>query len=200
MLITIEGIDGTGKSSLIEGLKQELIDLNPVFTKEPGAYGISFSVKEAIANGADPVAIALLFAADHAEHQRLVVKPALKNGRTVISDRYTDSRFAYQICTLAGVISDPLNWLRQIHEGWSILPDRTYLIIVPVEIALERCSKSRTKEPFETEKILREVQNNFMKLAMEEPERFVLIDGLLTKKEITGYVIESIRGTCVRLQ
>ncbi len=200
MLISIEGIDGTGKSSLIEGLKQELKDLDPVFTKEPGASGISFSVKEAILSGADPVAIALLFAADHAEHLRIIIKPALETNKIVISDRYIDSRFAYQILTLQGKVSDPLIWLRNLHEGWSIPPDRTFLIIVPVEIALERCSKSRIKEPFETDKILREVQKNYMNLAIEDPKRFVLIDGLLTKKEILNYVLESVRNICALLQ
>ncbi|MDD4300396.1 MAG: dTMP kinase, partial [Methanomicrobium sp.] len=93
MLATIEGIDGSGKSTLIKGLSEELADLNPVFTREPGATWIGGQVRRGIRERINPVAEALLFVADHAAHLYTVVKPALKECRSVISDKYTDSRY-----------------------------------------------------------------------------------------------------------
>lgn len=100
VLITLEGIDGTGKSTLHSGLAELLVDLNPVFTREPGATWVGDSVRRAIAEQTDPVTEALLFVADHAAHLATVIRPALADGRIVISDRYTDSRYAYQSVTL----------------------------------------------------------------------------------------------------
>ncbi|MDD1674795.1 MAG: dTMP kinase, partial [Methanomicrobiales archaeon] len=134
-LVTIEGIDGSGKTSLWEALGNELEDLDPVMTREPGATWVGEAVRRAIAERADPVAEALLFAADHAAHLATVVRPALARGRLVISDRYTDSRFAYQAVTLKGILNDPLPWLRALHDGWTITPDRTFLLALPVEEA-----------------------------------------------------------------
>src|SRR5512137_64098 len=138
MLITIEGIDGSGKSSLVEGLKRELSGLSPLFTREPGATWVGDQVRRAIAERVDPVTEALLFAADHAAHLATVVGPALRDGRLVISDRYTDSRYAYQSVMLDGVLPDPLAWLRAVHASWTIPPDRTFLLVLPVEGALAR--------------------------------------------------------------
>ncbi|MDD1693954.1 MAG: dTMP kinase, partial [Methanoregula sp.] len=68
MLVTLEGIDGSGKSSLHAALKDLLVDLDPVFTREPGATWVGDSVRRAIAEQIDPVTEATLFVADHAAH------------------------------------------------------------------------------------------------------------------------------------
>ena len=140
LLITIEGIDGSGKSSLVASLAASLADLAPVMTREPGETWIGNSVRRAIAEEIDPVAEALLFVADHAVHLATVVRPALEKNQLVISDRYTDSRYAYQQVTLEGLVPDPLAWLRQVHTGWTIVPDLTFLLVLPIETALFRCS------------------------------------------------------------
>ncbi|WP_209675678.1 dTMP kinase [Methanolinea mesophila] len=194
MLITLEGIDGSGKSSLIEGLKEDLRDLSPVFTREPGSTWIGEQVRKAVALRIDPVAEALLFAADHAAHLDQVIRPALEYGALVISDRYTDSRFAYQSATLEGVIPDPLQWLRDVHRGWSIRPDHTFLLVLPVEIALSRIGDGRTREHFEDQDFLEKVQENYLSLAREEPARFVVIDAELEKEEIRGLISRAVRN------
>jgi dTMP kinase len=193
MLITIEGIDGSGKSSLVEGLKEDLIDLSPVFTREPGSTWIGEQVRKAVALRIDPVAEALLFAADHAAHLDQVIRPALEYGALVISDRYTDSRFAYQSVTLEGVLPDPLQWLREVHRGWSILPDHTFLLVLPAEVALSRFEDGRTREHFEEHGFLEKVQSNYLALARDEPERFVLVDAELQKEEIRCMISGAIR-------
>ena len=124
MLITIEGIDGSGKSTLVARLQRLLDDLDPILTREPGSTWVGESVRRAIAERMDPITEALLFCADHAAHTDTLIRPALDAGKLIISDRYSDSRFAYQPVVLDGLLPDPLLWLRQIHAGWSIRPDR----------------------------------------------------------------------------
>ena len=150
-------------------------------------------MRRAIAEEIDPVTEALLFAADHAAHLFIVVKPALDQGRLVISDRYTDSRYAYQCVTLAGHLPDPLCWLRQVHGGWSVKPDLTILLVLPVEDALSRASAKAHREHFEEAGILTRVQANYLSLAAEDPSRFVIVDALQKKEEIQRFVSEVIR-------
>lgn len=193
LLVTIEGIDGTGKSTLLAMLSETLADLSPVFTREPGATWVGTAVRRAIAEEADPVAEALLFAADHAAHLAAVVRPALDEDRLVISDRYTDSRYAYQTAMLEGLIPDPLAWLRSVHDGWTIPPDRTYLLVLPVDEAVARASGKARLEHFEERSFLEKVQKKYLGLAAGEPSRFLVIDAGKEKEEILGLVAGDIR-------
>lgn len=198
MLISIEGIDGSGKTSLLSSLAVLLDDLAPVFTREPGSTWVGEPVRRAIAEEADPVTEALLFAADHAAHIATVIRPALGRGALVISDRYSDSRYAYQQVMLEGIVHEPLAWLRAVHDRWTIPPDRTFLIVLPVAVALSRMDNDRKREHFEQPSLLEKVQDNYLALAAEEPSRFVLIDGLKPKEEIAAFVAGSIRDFCGR--
>ena len=200
MLITIEGIDGCGKSSLVASLCESLADLCPVITREPGETWVGGSVRRAIAEEIDPVAEALLFVADHAVHLATVIRPALAGGKLVISDRYTDSRYAYQQVTLSGVIPDPLTWLRQVHHGWTVPPDLTFLLVVPVEEALKRRSGRAEREHFEYASLLTRVQENYLALAREEPSRFIIVDAEKDETEIHGFVNEAIRSASAPLR
>ena len=148
LLVTLEGIDGTGKSTLLKALKEELADLDPICTREPGATWVGESVRRAIAEQIDPITEATLFVADHAAHLATVVRPALAEGKLVISDRFSDSRFAYQSVTLEGVIPDPEGWLRAMHNGWSVVPDKTFLLAVPVDNALDRLGRKERAGAF----------------------------------------------------
>jgi dTMP kinase len=151
------------------------------------------AVRRAIAEQADPVTEALLFVADHAAHLETVVRPALDRGRLVISDRYTDSRYAYQAAMLEGRLPDPMEWLRALHNGWTIIPDRTFLLLIPVEEALKRLPPDKRREHFEDGPFLEKVGRNYLSLAEAEPARFVLVDGLLPPGEIHRFVGEEIR-------
>jgi len=193
LLITIEGIDGSGKSTLVSSLRESLKDLDPVYTREPGSTWIGEAVRRAIAERVDPVTEALLFVADHAAHLERVVRPALGGERMVISDRYTDSRYAYQGVMLEGKIPDPMAWLRALHNGWTLVPDRTFLLIIPVEKAVQRLPKDKGREHFEDGPFLEKVQRNYLALAEAEPGRFVLVDALLDAGEIHRFVEKEIR-------
>jgi dTMP kinase len=193
LLITLEGIDGSGKSSLHQALLELLADLDPVFTREPGATWVGESVRRAIAERMDPVTEATLFVADHAAHLAKIIRPALAEGRLIISDRYSDSRYAYQSVTLQGVIPDPEGWLRAMHDGWSIVPDKTFLCILPVDAAISRLKPQDEREHFEKSEILEKVQQNYLDFAKKDPSRFVIIDAMKGKEEIAMFVAASIR-------
>jgi dTMP kinase len=193
VLITLEGIDGSGKSTIVDHLRTMLGDLNPVFTREPGATWVGDAVRRAVRERVDPVTEALLFSADHAAHLAAVVRPSLEAGRLVISDRFTDSRYAYQSVTLEGTIPSPLSWLQALHAGWSIRPDRTFLLILPVEEAMQRIREHTAREHFESPEILARVQARYLDLASADPTRFVIIDTMKEKEEIHAFVEAEIR-------
>ena len=193
MLITLEGIDGSGKSTLHSALKGLLADLDPLFTREPGATWVGDQVRRAIAEQIDPVTEATLFVADHAAHLARVVRPALAEGRLVISDRYSDSRYAYQSVTLQGIIPDPEGWMMAMHNGWTIVPDKTFLCVLPVDDALTRLKPDRQREHFERRETLEKVQNNYLSYARNEPDRFVIVDAMLPPDIVAGFVADAIR-------
>lgn len=195
MLITLEGIDGSGKSTLHDAIRELLADLDPVFTREPGATWVGDSVRRAIAEQIDPVTEATLFVADHAAHLAKVVRPALADGKLVISDRYSDSRYAYQSVTLQGIVPDPEGWLRAMHNGWTIIPDRTFLCVLPVDDALTRLKPDSQREHFEKRETLEKVQNNYLSFAKAEPSRFVIVDAMLPPETVAGFVADAIRET-----
>ena len=193
LLITLEGIDGSGKSTLHLELQELLADLDPVFTREPGATWVGESVRRAIAEQIDPVTEATLFVADHAAHLAKIIRPALADGKLVISDRYSDSRYAYQSVTLQGVIPKPEEWLRAMHNGWSIIPDKTFLCVLPVDEALARLKPNNEREHFEKSDVLEKVQHNYLKFARADPSRFIIVDAMKEKDEIAIFVADSIR-------
>ncbi len=141
----------------------------------------------------DPVTEATLFVADHAAHLAKIIRPALSDGKLVISDRYSDSRYAYQAVTLKGVIPQPEEWLRAMHNGWTIVPDKTFLCVLPIDEAFARLKPQNEREHFEKRDILEKVQHNYLKFARADPTRFVVVDAMKEKDEIALFVADSIR-------
>ncbi len=188
-LITLEGIDGTGKSSIAKMLKTKLPEA--VFTAEPTKSWIGRAVKKSIESEADPLAELFLFVADHAEHIAKVIKPALEEGKLVISDRYSDSRYAYQGATLSDKFDDAVELVQGIHKGWTIVPDLTILFTIDPSIAVTRCGIRGNHTKFEKTEFLRTVQENFLKLAKRDPQRFVVIDAG-RELDVVGREVESV--------
>ena len=173
-LITLEGIDGTGKSSIAKMLKTRFPDA--VFTTEPTKSWIGKAVKKSIESETDPLAELFLFVADHAWHIARVIRPSLEQGKTVISDRYSDSRYAYQGATLSDKFDDAMDWVQGIHKGWTVVPDLTILFTIDPDVAVSRCGIRGNHTKFEKIGFLKKVQENFLRLAEKEPHRFVVID------------------------
>ncbi len=190
-LITLEGIDGTGKSSIAKMLGTEFSDA--VFTREPTRSWIGKAVKQSIESNTDPLAELFLFVADHAEHIAKVIRPALLDEKLVISDRYSDSRYAYQGATLSSMFDDAMGWVQGIHKGWTIVPDLTILFTIDPAVAVSRCGVRGEHTKFEKIEFLRTVQGNFLKLAEKEPQRFVIIDAGNTPEVVGNEVKDAIK-------
>ncbi|MCC4766802.1 dTMP kinase [Methanosarcina sp. DH1] len=195
-LITLEGIDGSGKSTVAEKLKKnpEIKAFNPVFTREPTRGTLTGNaVEKAIQSDTDQLAELFLFTADHAEHLAKLIKPALENGKIVISDRYSDSRYAYQGITLKTHLENPLEWVKDLHRGWTIVPDLTFLFDIRPEISIERCGKRGEQSKFEKLEFLRGVREIFLKLAADDPERFIVIDASHSPEYVEKEVVKKIQ-------
>jgi len=196
-LITLEGIDGSGKSTVAEKLQTnpEIKAFGPVFTREPTRGTLTGdAVEKAIQSDTDQLAELFLFTADHAEHLAKLVKPALENGKIVISDRYSDSRYAYQGVTLKTRLENPLEWVKNLHRDWTIVPDLTILFDIVPEVSIERCGKRGEQSKFEKLEFLRGVREIFLRVAAEDPERFIIIDASRSpeyiEKEVAKKILE----------
>ncbi len=176
MLVTLEGIDGSGKTTVWEALRDARSgdDDGFTFTAEPtdSWYGEAVRRSEA-AGDADPLAELFLFTADHADHLSRVVEPALERGDVVVSDRYSDSRYAYQGAALDGEINRAMEYVRGIHQPWTRPPDLTLYFDVDPETGAAR---SGATNKFEQAEFLADVSQNYEQLTDYDPERFVRID------------------------
>ncbi|RWZ68767.1 dTMP kinase [Labedella populi] len=180
--ITLEGGDGSGKSTQAALLERWLVDEGRTVlrTREPGGSDVGVAIREIVLHhrgDIDPRAEALLYAADRAHHVATVVRPALERGEVVVQDRYLDSSVAYQG---AGRVLDPTE-IREL-SLWatgSALPDLTVLLDIDEGAARRRLDTSRTRyDRLEAEKaeFHARVRSAFLDLAAAEPERFLVVD------------------------
>ncbi|MDY6818363.1 MAG: dTMP kinase [Halobacteriales archaeon] len=193
MLVTLEGIDGSGKTTVAEALRTVYPDA--VFTREPTDSWYGDAVRRSIeTDDADPLAELFLYIADHAAHLSTTVRPALARDALVISDRYTDSRYAYQAATLADVdsLSRPLEYIRGIHEPWTRPPDVTLYFDIDPETGAER---SGAGNKFEQAAFLEQVQTQYERLIDAQPGRFIRIDA----EQPPEVVLERVEETLARV-
>jgi dTMP kinase len=197
ILITLEGIDGSGKSTAAQQLCQRLEDHYPnrelILTSEPTSGSAGRLLRESL-QGKVPdvdkdlsrirkVEELMLFMADHADHLCNIVIPSLKRGAIVISDRYADSTAAYQGVTLQEIVPDPVNWIRELYQSWNRVPDMTLLFLLPPSLAMARISHRPGREKFESLEFLQQVDANFRALAELEPARFRAVDASRSAQE-----------------
>jgi len=177
MLVTLEGLDGSGKTTVWERLQRDdAVPSEAVFTREPTDTWYGDAVQRSIDDDdADSLAELFLYTADHAAHLSNTVRPALSDDRLVVSDRYSDSRYAYQGATLKAseTFDDPLSYVREVHAPWTRPPDRTVYLDLDPETAAQR---SGATNKFETAEYLTTVRDNYERLIEADPERFVRVD------------------------
>jgi len=176
MLITLEGIDGSGKTTVWEALQDRYPDA--VFTREPTESWYGDAVYRSLADeDADPLAELFLYTADHAAHLSETIRPALADGALVVSDRYSDSRFAYQAATLeasdAVDVDRPMEYIQGIHAAFSRPPDATIYLDLDATTAAARAGRT---DKFERDGYLATVRANYERLVDAEPGRFVRVD------------------------
>ena len=188
--ISFEGIDGAGKSTHLEsfqGLIQERYsDREVVMTREPGGTPLGEQLRTLLLDA--PMNLeteALLMFAARREHIAQVIAPALKAGKIVISDRFTDASFAYQGGG-RGLSLDKLNqlerWVQGDANGLLLQPNLTILFDLPGEIAEARRSKARAPDKFEKMDLnfFEKVRQEYLHRAKEDPPRFHLVDATKT--------------------
>jgi len=183
--ITFEGIDGSGKSTQLKMLEAVLrnngVDL--VITREPGGTALGRALREAFLETTEqvaPMAELLSFAADRAQHVEFLIKPAIANGRVVISDRYADATFAYQGAG-RGFPEDKVQQVIDLATG-GLKPDLTLFFDIDVSEAINRMAArdevhaKRNRMDDETAEFYTRVRNSYLGIAEREPDRFKVVD------------------------
>ncbi len=196
--VTLEGPEGSGKSTQAHRLAGRLTaaGYHCTVTREPGGTLLGEEVRKIILDELNPVpaADALLFSAARAQLVAEVIEPALARGEVVICDRFADSTLAYQGYG-AGQSIEALRALAGYVVG-DLVPDLTILIDLPVEEGLSRKRNSAEINRFESTLDLafhRRVRDGFLALSAAEPERFVVLDGLLSPEQTEVAVADALR-------
>lgn len=190
--ITLEGMDGAGKSSHIAAILETLQDkgVEVVATREPGGTSLGERLRELLLHEAmhAETETLLMFAARR-EHIAQVIAPALARGAWVVSDRFTDASFAYQ-CGGRGVDQSKMQQLEcWVQQG--LQPDLTLLFDVPVEISVARLAAARTPDKFEREsaEFFHKIREGYLSRAKAHPTRFRIIDGNRPLETVRAEVI-----------
>jgi len=189
--ITLEGLDGAGKSTHIPSIIAALQagGREVVSTREPGGTVLGERLRELLLHDAmhAETETLLMFAARR-EHIANVIVPALERGAYVLSDRFTDATYAYQ-CGAKGVLASKIEILeRWVQEG--LQPDITLLFDVPVEVSVARLSTARSPDKFERESadFFIRIRNAYLERAHQNPARFRIIDANRPLEEVAKSV------------
>src|SRR5919204_1637267 len=195
MFITFEGVDGSGKSTqarlLAEQLRAEGREV--VSTREPGGTGLGERVRELVLGGdaVAPWAETALFAAARAQLADEVIRPALAKGADVVCDRYLDSSLAYQGLARGLGVERVLEV--NLAATGSLLPDRTFLILVPLDQAVLRRGNAPDRIEREGDDFVARVESAYRELAGIFAQRIVTVDGNRPPEEVAKEIREQLR-------
>lgn len=201
LLLTLEGIEGSGKSTQAFQLqlRLEAQSVPVILTREPGGTPLSERIRDVVLGvGQEPVdarAELLLFLAARAQHVARKIRPALEQGKVVVCDRFTDATLAYQ----GGGRTIPDDYLRSLND-WAtagIRPDRTYLIDVPVEVGFARArSRERSGRPDRMESegsaFFEAVRARYLEIAAREPERVLVLRGTDSIEAVSHQIVSDV--------
>ncbi len=198
IFISFEGSDASGKSTQIRLLREwlEAQGIQPLITREPGGTQIGEKIRGILLDRENeemlPVTEALLYAASRAQHVGEVIRPALEEGKIVISDRFLDSSMAYQGYGRAlGSIVEDIN--APAVDG--LLPDLTVLLVVdPEDMRRRRHSSEEDRIEAEGTAFQKRVREGFLAIAEKEEERFLVLDGRMPVESIAAEIKQAVRG------
>jgi dTMP kinase len=192
LFVSLEGVDGSGKSTqarlLVEALGPETVAI-----REPGGTDAAERIRDLLADPAvalEPLAELLLFLAARADLTERVIRPALEAGRTVVSDRFSDSSVAYQGAARGLGVGEVIGLCDTATDG--LWPDLTLLLKVEPELSLGRADG---KDRFESEglELQRAVARAYEEIAIIASDRVVVIDADGTVDEVHERVMEAVR-------
>ena len=200
-LIAFEGVEGAGKSTQLELLRQTLEKAGHrvVTTREPGGTPVGEQVRSILLDRAStlhPRAEALLFAAARAQLVEQVIGPALGRGEVVLCDRYLDSSLAYQGAA-RGLGQEPIAAINRFATG-GLLPDLVVLLRLDPEEGLARGRGSRDRIECQDLEFHRRVAQGFLDLAEADPERFVIVDAAPPPDRVAAEVREAVQRSLGR--
>jgi len=191
--ITLEGIEGVGKTTHVDTIRQFLISQNieVITTREPGGTELGEQLRHLLLqqNMHSDTELLLMFAA-RAEHLHTVIQPALAKGIWVISDRFTDATYAYQ----GGGRGIDSKRIAQL-ENWvqaDFRPDITLVFDTPVEIGMQRARQRQSKtDRFEQEKhdFFVKVRDAYLELARQDTQRYYIIDATLSIDAVAQQIV-----------
>lgn len=206
MFITLEGIEGSGKSTIINKLADYLRDLDflPLVTRQPGGSSLGRKLRPILLDSASDnlakEAELFLFLADRAQHIQELILPALQEGQIVLCDRYSDSTLAYQGSGRQMDIEKLENFCKLASSD--LVPDLTFLLDLPVRMGLGRAlqrnfqkGKDMNESRFDTESLdfHERVRQAYLRLAQKEPERIKVINAANGIEQVTKDCIEAIK-------
>lgn len=200
LFITVEGTDGSGKTTQIKLMKQYLEDrgYEVVLTREPGGTHISEKIRDLVLDkentDIEPITEMILYAASRAQHVSQLIKPALEAGKVVICDRFVDSSYAYQGFGRNIDLKAVADVNRIAVDG--IVPDITFFLDIDVEIAIKRRLSTTEADRIEQEKLAfhKNVYEGYKKLSILYPERIKTINAEKTVEEIALEIKEYLIG------
>lgn len=189
--ITLEGVDGAGKTSHIEFIKEYLtnLKLDFIMTREPGGTELGERLREILLHDEmTPKTETILMFAARNEHIEKVIRPGLTSGAIVISDRFTDASYAYQSGG-KGVEDEEIDVLKDLVQK-NLQPDLTFLFDLPVEVSIQRLKKTRKLDKFEKEEkdFHENVRKKYLMIAKNNPKRFSVLNSEKSIDEIQSQI------------
>ncbi len=202
LFVAFEGGEGSGKSTQISRVAQRLrADGREVVTTfEPGDTVVGAAIRQVLlsrdTDGLAPRAEALLFAADRAQHVDTLVRPALRRGAVVLTDRYMDSSIAYQGAGRELSVDEIRNLSEWATDG--LLPDLTVLLDVDPVTGLQRAAGETDRLEAEPLQFHNRVRQHFLALAASDPNRYVVLDAARPADEIAEAAYAAVSARVAR--
>ena len=198
MFISFEGIEGSGKSSLIKNLKNYYKNhaLDVFFTKEPGGTELGEKIREILLDPTseiDPSSELFLLMADRVHHVKNKINPNLNENKIVFCDRYIDSTIAYQG---GGRDLDDKDIEGMIKMLKLPIPDLTILLDVPVETGLMRAKERSELDRFEKEDIdfHKKIRQSYLNLQKKYPDRIIIFNASMNENDVFEEVLNYIKS------
>lgn len=196
--LTMEGVDGSGKSTQVALLEKKLIKwgFDVVKTREPGGTSIGEKIRNLVLDiknvGMTAACEALLYAAARAQHVEEVIKPNLKKGKLVLCDRFVDSSISYQGGGRELGVKEVAEINRMAVAGR--MPDATVYLVIDHEISLERRKQATALDRIEIEKMAfhARVQKAYEDIIEKDPSRFVLVNGTNNPQQVGEEAFEKV--------